>query len=92
MDYNDTSNNDILPLQQSTIPISQTRTHSLVESVLNVLIGFGIAIASQLIIFPIYNIHVPIETNLAIGGWMTIISIIRSYLLRRAFNNLTTKQ
>lgn len=69
--------------------IGQTKKHSFVESIMNVLVGFGIAIAAQLVIFPLYNIHIPIQSNLAIGGWMTLISIIRSYVLRRWFNRVT---
>lgn len=81
---------DIPPfLRQSAIPYSQTRKHSFFESMSNVLIGYGVAIVSQIVIFPMYGIHIPIQTNLAIGGWFTIISIIRSYVLRRWFNRIT---
>ena len=84
---------DIPPfLRYSAIPDGQTKTHSFVESILNVLIGFGVAIAAQLVIFPLYDIHIPIQSNLAIGGWMTIISIMRSYVLRRCFNKITIRR
>jgi len=75
--------------RESAISYSQSRKHSFFESIMNVVVGFGVALTSQIIIFPYYDIHIPIQSNLAIGGWMTIISIIRSYVLRRCFNKIT---
>lgn len=65
---------------------SQTKVGSLIESFTNILIGYTIAILSQIVIFPLFNIHVPLKTNLGIGLWFTAISLIRSYTIRRFFN------
>lgn len=67
--------------------MNQTRTASMVESVFNVVIGYGVALASQLAIFPMFGIHLPLSDNLAIGAWFTIISLVRSYVIRRWFND-----
>lgn len=84
---------DIPPfLRQTAIPHGQTRKHSLMESLSNVLVGYGVAIASQVVIFPLYGIHIPIQQNLTMGLWFTLISIIRSYVLRRWFNKVTITQ
>ena len=64
----------------------QTRWGSFIESVVNILIGYGIAIASQILIFPMYGIHISLSTNLWIGVWFTAISLTRSYIIRRWFN------
>lgn len=64
----------------------QSKKFSLFESITNTAIGYIISFLSQLLIFPIFNISVSIKTNLMIGVWFTVISIIRSYLLRRFFN------
>ena len=64
----------------------QSKTHSLIESLTNVVIGYLVAVISQLIVFPWFNIYIPLADNLLIGGWFTAISIIRSYVVRRAFN------
>jgi hypothetical protein len=69
--------------------MSQLRRHSFIESISNVAVGYGVALLSQIIIFPMYGIHIPIGTNIMIGVWFTIISIIRSYVLRRIFNKIT---
>lgn len=64
----------------------QSKKHSLLESVVNVAIGYGIAILSQIAIFPLFGIHIPLRDNLLIGVIFTVVSIVRSYALRRAFN------
>lgn len=64
----------------------QTRLSSLIESAVNIAIGYGVALLSQVVIFPLFGIHVPISTNLWIGLWFTAISLIRSYVIRRWFN------
>lgn len=66
----------------------QSRRASFAESLLNDAIGYGVALASQLIVFPLYGINVPLSTNIAIGAWFTAISIARSYVVRRLFNGL----
>lgn len=66
--------------------MNQPRLASLIESVANAFLGYFVALASQLIIFPLFAINIPISSNLWIGAWFTVISIVRSYLLRRWFN------
>lgn len=66
--------------------MSQTKTQSLIESIINILIGYTVAILSQLIVFPMFDIEVPLSDNLMIGLWFTAISLARSYLVRRWFN------
>lgn len=66
--------------------MSQSRKASMVEAFANIAVGFGVALVSQLIIFPLYNVHVPLSTDLAITGWFTLVSLVRSYFLRRLFN------
>ena len=69
----------------------QTKTHSLIESLTNVAVGYLVAVASQLVIFPMFGIHVPLRSNMAIGLWFTGISIVRSYALRRWFTHRTER-
>ena len=64
----------------------QTKFQSFIESTVNILIGYFTALASQLLIFPLFNINIPIQDNLLIGLYFTLISLIRSYLIRRFFN------
>ena len=64
----------------------QTKLQSAIESAVNILIGYLVALASQLIVFPQFGINIPLADNLLIGFWFTVISLIRSYLVRRYFN------
>lgn len=66
----------------------QTRLQSFIEAAANVAVGYVVALLSQLAIFPLFGIHVPLSSNLWIGVWFTAISLVRSYVLRRWFNGL----
>lgn len=64
----------------------QSKTQSIIESISNVVIGYIVALLSQIIVFPMFGIHIPLSDNIAIGLWFTVISIVRSYIVRRLFN------
>lgn len=64
----------------------QSRKQSLFESIVNVSIGYLVAVGSQMVIFPIFGIHIPVHDNFIIGLWFTLVSVIRSYVIRRVFN------
>lgn len=66
--------------------MQQSKLSSLMEAVMNTAIGYLVAIASQLAIFPLFGVHVPFTTNLLMGLWFTAISLVRSYVIRRWFN------
>lgn len=66
----------------------QTRGQSLAEAGVNIGIGFGINYAANLLIFPLFGFHISLVDNLWMGGLYTVISLIRSYLIRRYFNSL----
>jgi hypothetical protein len=68
--------------------MSQSRTMSAVESVANVAIGYGVAVATQSAVFPLFGIHASAADHLAIGAIFTVVSLARSYLLRRFFNRI----
>lgn len=64
----------------------QSKKDSLKESITNVIIGYVVALVSQIIVFPIVGVDASIDQNLMIGIYFTIISLLRSYLVRRYFN------
>jgi hypothetical protein len=72
-------------------PRKQTRKASFAESLMNVAIGYGVALASQIIVFPWFGIHIPLVDNIAIGLIFTVISIGRSFALRRLFEALRVR-
>lgn len=64
----------------------QSRRMSAIEAIANVLVGYGVAVLAQLAIFPLFGIAVSIGDNLAIGAAFTVVSLARSYAVRRLFN------
>lgn len=65
----------------------QTRLGSFIEAWINVLIGFGINFLANLLILPLFGFHITLMDNLYIGILYTIISVVRSYAIRRWFND-----
>ena len=65
--------------------MKQSRAMSLVESVANVVVGYGVAVVTQILIFPIFGLHTTLAQNLKMGAIFTTVSIVRSYALRRLF-------
>jgi hypothetical protein len=65
--------------------MKQSRAMSLVESIANVIVGYGVAVVTQILIFPIFGLHTTLAQNLKLGLVFTIVSIARSFALRRVF-------
>jgi hypothetical protein len=61
---------------------------SFVEAVTNVVVGYGVAVVTQILIFPIFGLHTTLAQNLKMGAVFTVVSIGRSYLLRRLFERM----
>ena len=68
--------------------MKQSRAMSLTESLVNVLFGYGIAVMTQILIFPVFGLHATLEQNLLMSAVFTVISIGRSYALRRLFETI----
>ena len=68
--------------------MKQSRRMSVLESMINVAVGYGVALAAQVAIFPMFGIHVGMVTQAKIGVAFTAVSLVRSYALRRLFAEL----
>ena len=64
----------------------QSRWMSFVEAVTNIVVGYGLAVLTQIIVFPLFGLHASLSDNLLMGAAFTTISLVRSYVLRRLFN------
>jgi len=62
---------------------------SLVESAANVVIGYVLAVATQVVVFPLFGIHITKADDLAIGGIFALVSLLRGFMLRRLFERLS---
>ena len=66
--------------------MTQTRLGSLYEALMNVAIGFAINFVANLVILPLVGFHISVGQNFFIGVLYTIVSVARSYAIRRWFN------
>ena len=64
----------------------QSRWMSLLEAIINILVGYGLAIATQLVVFPLFGLHASLSENLLIGCFFVGVSLFRSFAIRRLFN------
>lgn len=65
----------------------QTQKQSLTEAITNTAVGFAISLASIFVILPVFGIESTPLKNVGITAYFTVISIVRSYVLRRVFNS-----
>ena len=68
--------------------MSQSKFLSAVETSVNTVVGYVVAVASQFVIFPLFDIHIEFHQNVLIGLYFTAISLARGYVIRRYFNGL----
>lgn len=66
----------------------QSKRNSAFEAVTNVAIGYLVSVLANVLILPLFGYNVTIGDSFAIGLAFTLVSLVRSYLLRRAFNCL----
>jgi hypothetical protein len=65
--------------------MKQSRTMSMVEDAANVVVGYVLAIATQIVVFPWFGIETALLEHMTIGLAFVGVSLARGYLLRRLF-------
>lgn len=65
--------------------MTQSRAMSLVEAATNVVVGYVLAILTQIVVFPWFGIDAALGEHMAIGLAFVGVSLARGYLLRRLF-------
>ena len=73
------------PARGSGGGMRQSRLMSLVEAVANVVVGYALAVWTQVLVFPLFGLEATLRQSLGIGAIFTLVSLVRGYLLRRAF-------
>ncbi|WP_375173705.1 hypothetical protein [Pseudooceanicola sp.] len=58
---------------------------SAIESLANLIIGFSLAVLLQIVLFPVMGLAVTVPQSLGIGSVFTLLSVLRSYAVRRLF-------
>jgi hypothetical protein len=69
----------------------QSRRHSALEAVANIAVGYAIALLATAMVLPLFGFEPSVSESAQISLVFTVVSLIRSYLLRRAFNFLQSR-
>jgi hypothetical protein len=68
--------------------MTQSRRMSMVEAATNVVIGYALAIVTQIVVFPWFGLETGLQEHLSIGLAFVGVSLARGYVLRRIFERL----
>lgn len=52
---------------------------------------YALAVATPIVVLPLFGLHPSLGENLALGGVFTVISLVRGYTLRRLFERLRAR-
>jgi uncharacterized protein (DUF697 family) len=66
----------------------QSRSGSLAEAIANVLVGFVLALLGQQVVLPLFGIHAGAAAHAGIAAFFTLLSLARSFALRRCFDHI----
>ncbi|MGB3044170.1 MAG: hypothetical protein WBB98_13385 [Xanthobacteraceae bacterium] len=72
--------------------MKQSRLMSMLESIINVVVGFGISLVAQIVFLPMLGVTISLHQNLKFAVIMTVISIARSFILRRVFEAMRIRR
>ena len=76
--------------------MKQSRGMSLVEAIANVVVGYGVAVLTQLLVFPLFGLHTTLAENLTIGAIFTVLcgaphnTVYAERMIMRSSSGLTT--
>ena len=65
--------------------MKQSRVMSMIEAATNVVVGYLLAIATQIVVFPWFGIETVLAEHMTIGLAFVGVSLLRGYALRRLF-------
>lgn len=71
--------------------MSQTKKGSFIEALGNTIVGWVVNYIANLLILPMFGFNVTYSQAFYIGCIFTVISIVRSYVLRRVFNAIKSR-
>lgn len=80
-----------MAVAEKRIPIRATRNMqqrwlSILESIVNSVLGFIVNIVVQVWIFHLLGLKVPLSSNVEVAALFFIIALLRSFIIRRTFN------
>lgn len=72
--------------------MTQSKLSSAAESITNVAVGYSVAMITQAMVFPLFGFHASAAGHAGIALIFTVVSLVRSYALRRLFNYIGEKK
>lgn len=66
----------------------QSKRGSLIEAVVNTAVGFALSWLTGLVAYPLLGVQVSHAQNIAVVCIFTVVSLVRSFVLRRLFNRI----
>ena len=69
----------------------QTKRQSLIETLTSVFVGWLIGVILNMLVLPLFDYKITVVDSLLVSLIFTIVSIIRSYVIRRFFNSKEEK-
>lgn len=75
-----------MTIERGADRMSQSRGMSFAESLANVAVGLMVSAAVNLAVMPLFDLYPTPGDAIGLAAIFTIISIARSYVLRRMFN------
>lgn len=67
----------------------QSRRMSLIRAISNVVLAYVLALATQIVVFPWFGLHLPFVEKLVIGAIFVVSSLLRKCTLHRMFEQLS---
>lgn len=67
--------------------MGQPKLHSFIESCMNTSSGFVLGYVSNILLFPLFGIHISVAATFWYTMILTVISVVRGYVWRRIFNH-----
>ena len=55
----------------------QSRLMSLVEAMTNVVVGYALAVSTQVLVLPLFGLEATLRQSLGIGAIFTLVSLVR---------------
>ncbi len=68
----------------------QTKKNSLAEAILNGAIAYAISVMTASVVFPWFGVETSLHENMGITACFTLVTVTRSYVIRRWFNRNNT--
>ena len=69
----------------------QTKRQSRIETLTSVFVGWLIGVILNMLVLPLFDYNITVTDSLLVSLIITVVSVVRGYLIRRFFNSKERK-